>query len=246
MSKDRFEENVIALHLFNDCLQPIRGEAGYDKLYKGRKLLDMLNKNFKANAGMEEVVSIDKQMIPYKGTLLLQVFMKNKPSKWGIKIWALAAQSSYVHSFIIFGDNLNITASELGIGEVMNFMRYDSQNHMPEFVANKGHTCKMQGCRSDLCCDERNAVCSCVSRRARNALNSFTLGSTIRMANSQVRNVFCVFFVTGEICEVRTLCYGNYLSEIYLCDTVFSDIYLTSRYSTSVTFELLIQYIEKS
>jgi hypothetical protein len=137
----------------------------------------MLNKNFKANAGMEEVVSVDEQMIPYWGTLLLQVFMKNKPSKWGIKIWALAGQSSYVHSFIIFGDNLDITGSELGIGEVMEFMRYDSQNHMPEFMARKGRTCKMQGCRSDLCCGARNVVCSCVSRRARNALRSFTLGS---------------------------------------------------------------------
>jgi hypothetical protein len=67
MSRDRFEKNVIALHLFNDCLQPIRGEAGHNKLFKVRKLPYMLNKNFKANAGMEEVVSVDKQMIPYKG-----------------------------------------------------------------------------------------------------------------------------------------------------------------------------------
>jgi hypothetical protein len=81
-----------------------------------RKLLDILNKNFKANAGMEEVVSVDEQMIPYKGTLLLKVFMKNKPSKWGIKIWALAGQSGYVHSFSIFGDNLITTEGELGIG----------------------------------------------------------------------------------------------------------------------------------
>jgi hypothetical protein len=116
MSRDRFEEIVSALHLSNNRLQPARGEAGYDKLYKVRKLLDILNKNFKANAGMEEVVSVDEQMIPYKGTLLLKVFMKNKPSKWGIKIWALAGQSGYVHSFIIFGDNLITTEGELGIG----------------------------------------------------------------------------------------------------------------------------------
>ncbi len=75
----------------------------------------MLNKNFKANAGMEEVVSVDKQMIPCEGTLLLKVFMKNKPSMWGIKLWMLASQSGYVHSFIIFGDNLITTEGELAL-----------------------------------------------------------------------------------------------------------------------------------
>jgi hypothetical protein len=29
--------------------------------------MNMLNKNFRAKAGMEEVVSVDKQMIPIKG-----------------------------------------------------------------------------------------------------------------------------------------------------------------------------------
>jgi hypothetical protein len=42
--------------------------------------------------------------------------MKNKLAKWGIKIWAWAGQSGYVHGFNIFGDNLIINESELGIG----------------------------------------------------------------------------------------------------------------------------------
>ncbi len=32
---------------------------------------------------MEEVTSVDEQMIPFKGTLLLKVYMKNKPLKGG-------------------------------------------------------------------------------------------------------------------------------------------------------------------
>jgi hypothetical protein len=32
-------------------------------------------------------------------------------------------------------------------GEVLDFIRYDGQNHMPEFVATKGRTCKVQGCQ---------------------------------------------------------------------------------------------------
>jgi hypothetical protein len=57
MSRDRFEKIVSALHLSNNRLKPARGEAGYNKLYKVRKLLDMLNKN----TGMGEVVSIYEQ-----------------------------------------------------------------------------------------------------------------------------------------------------------------------------------------
>jgi hypothetical protein len=116
MCWDRFEEIVSALHLSNNHPKPDRGEARYNNLYKVRKLLDMLNKNFKFNTGMEEVVSIDEKMIPYKGTILLKVFIKNKPSKWGMKIWALASQSGYVNSFIIFKDNLVTMEGELSIG----------------------------------------------------------------------------------------------------------------------------------
>jgi hypothetical protein len=31
--------------------------------------------------------------------------------------------------------------------EVMDFIRYNRQNHMPEFLAIKGRTCKMQSCQ---------------------------------------------------------------------------------------------------
>jgi hypothetical protein len=53
---------------------------------KVRELLTNLNKSFKENAEMEEIISVDEQMIPYKGTLGIKVYMKNKPSKWGIKV----------------------------------------------------------------------------------------------------------------------------------------------------------------
>lgn len=116
MPRDRFEQIVSCLHLSDNKQQPAKGEPGYDKLYKVRKMLNLLNISFKSNAEMEQIVSVDEQMIPYKGTLQLKVYMKNKPSKWGIKVWALAGQSGYVHSFTIFGDNLISTEGELGIG----------------------------------------------------------------------------------------------------------------------------------
>jgi hypothetical protein len=31
--------------------------------------------------------------------------------------------------------------------EVLDFIRYDGMNHLPEFAANMGRTCKLQGCK---------------------------------------------------------------------------------------------------
>jgi len=97
-------------------MQPARDDLAFDKLYKVRKLLEYLNSNFQQHAEMEKVVSVDEQMIPFKGRLGLKVYMKNKPVKWGIKVWALAGHSGYVHSFNIFGNNLLVNEGPEGIG----------------------------------------------------------------------------------------------------------------------------------
>jgi hypothetical protein len=76
MTRDQFEEIVNCLHISDNQLQPKKGEPGYDELYKICPLLDLLNTNCKANPDMEEVTSLDEQMITFKGTLLLKVYMK--------------------------------------------------------------------------------------------------------------------------------------------------------------------------
>ena len=116
LTRDRFEEIIRLLHMANNSLQPARGDPAFDKLYKVRKLLEYLNSNFQQHAEMEKVVSVDEQMIPFKGRLGLRVYMKNKPAKWGIKVWALAGHSGYVHSFNIFGNNLRVNEGPEGIG----------------------------------------------------------------------------------------------------------------------------------
>lgn len=50
-------------------------------------------------------VSIDEQIIPFKGRHSLKVYMMKKPNKWGYKIWVQAGQSGYVHKFQFTGDN---------------------------------------------------------------------------------------------------------------------------------------------
>jgi hypothetical protein len=64
MMRDRFFEILNCLHLFSNHLQPAGGELGFDKLFKLRQLLTLLNMNFQNHAEMEKVVSVDEQMIP--------------------------------------------------------------------------------------------------------------------------------------------------------------------------------------
>ncbi len=61
-----------------------------------REFLNNLASNFTRYAEIETITSVDEQMIPFKGQLGLKVYMKNKPKKWGVKIWALAGQSGCI------------------------------------------------------------------------------------------------------------------------------------------------------
>ena len=118
MSRDRFQFILSCLHLSNNAVQPERGEPEFDILFKVREFLDNLNRNFESHADPEQIMSVDEQMIPFKGRHSLKVYMKNKPSKWGIKAWGLAGQTGYVRKFNICGDRILETSRvpERGIG----------------------------------------------------------------------------------------------------------------------------------
>jgi hypothetical protein len=77
-----------------------------------REFLNNLASNFARYAEIETITSVDEQMIPFKGQLGLKVYMKNKPKKWGVKIWALAGQSGYIHRFSVCGDSRNLLREE--------------------------------------------------------------------------------------------------------------------------------------
>lgn len=58
------------------------------------------------------MLSVDEQMVPFKGRLGIKVYIANKPIKRGIKIFALAGQSGYIHRFTVFGDNKPLLTAE--------------------------------------------------------------------------------------------------------------------------------------
>lgn len=78
-----------------------RDNPNYDKLFKVRPFIDALQQNLK-KIEPEEYNSIDKIIIPFKGHSSLKQYIKNKPHKWGIKVFARAGASGMLYDFEVY------------------------------------------------------------------------------------------------------------------------------------------------
>ncbi len=97
MSRMRFEQIFRFLHLADSDQQIPAGQPGHDRLFKVRGLLDLVLPRFESNYTLHQAVSIDEAMIPFKGRLGFKQYIKNKPTKCGIKAFVLSdATNGYV------------------------------------------------------------------------------------------------------------------------------------------------------
>ena len=65
---------------------------------------------------MHEQMTVDEAMIPFKGRLGFKQYMKDKATKWGIKVFVLAdAKSGYVYRMQIYTGKNNSVASDVGL-----------------------------------------------------------------------------------------------------------------------------------
>ena len=103
MSRIRFEQIWRYFHLCNLDHAVPRGQPGYDKLFKVRKLLDLVSAQFDSQYNTHGELTIDEAMIKFKGRLGFKQYIKNKPTKWGIKVFVLSdATTGYVRRFQIY------------------------------------------------------------------------------------------------------------------------------------------------
>lgn len=118
MPRNRFEQILSLLHISDNTKQPAKNSPQYDRLYKIRPLLNNCAANFEDCAEWEAVNAVDEQMCPFKGKLGIKVYIANKPIKRGVKIFALAGQSGYLHRFSVAGDNIpRLSAAEVELLE---------------------------------------------------------------------------------------------------------------------------------
>lgn len=112
MSRDRFSQ-IQSFLKCSDYSQEVDG----DKLKKIGSLKEYIRRKSMKYFQPYEHISIDERMVPNKGRYSFRQYIKDKPTKWGMKLWVLAdSLTGYTYNFDIY----------LGRGEVSrNGLAYD-------------------------------------------------------------------------------------------------------------------------
>lgn len=129
MSRNRFREIKRNLHLVDNNDAP----NTTDKMFKVRKLADILMRKFNQWNTFHENISIDESMIRYYGHHSAKQFIRGKPVRFANKNWVAASASGYCYSFDIYCGKSVISSTEpLGtrvVKMLLNKMTIDPANH---------------------------------------------------------------------------------------------------------------------
>ena len=117
-SREILEENARYFYVSNPK-DAETDEQKTDPLYKIRFLVDYIEKKFKQFWQPYPNLTVDEAMVPTKSKLSgFRMFMKDKPIKWGYKLWEIADEMNYVYSFKVYtGKKGNKGKSEAGLGK---------------------------------------------------------------------------------------------------------------------------------
>ena len=96
MSRNRWQAIKTNIHLNDNSTS----DQTTDKLFKLWPFIDSLSNNLQ-KIPIYEKVCVDEQIIPFKGRHSLKVYVKNKPKKWGYKVFALCDCSGVLLNFEI-------------------------------------------------------------------------------------------------------------------------------------------------
>lgn len=131
MSYNRFCKLRGTLHLVDITA---RGDNNMDRFWKVRAIYDSIRQRCRT-LPLETNLCVDEQIVPFKGQINVKQYIKNKPKKWGIKIYILAGQSGLIYDFLIYqGSTTEIKKEYLqfgsGAGTVMQLSeRISEPNH---------------------------------------------------------------------------------------------------------------------
>lgn len=112
MTRNRLFELRTHFHVMdNEEVSP----TNKDKFIKVKPLFNYLKNRF-YQLPIERNISIDEQMVPFKGRLDSKQYMRGKPSPWGIKFFLMCGSSGIVYDFLMFqgkSTELDINAQNL-------------------------------------------------------------------------------------------------------------------------------------
>ncbi|GAA6227529.1 piggyBac transposable element-derived protein 3-like [Lates japonicus] len=110
MSSKRFWLLKRVIH-FNDNTQ-IPGTS--DRFFKVRPLFSFLNNAFRREPQTPKQ-SVDEVMVAYKGKTAgnLRQYIKNKPDKWGFKLFARASEDGFIHDMVLYQGKTTLEAHDV-------------------------------------------------------------------------------------------------------------------------------------
>jgi hypothetical protein len=106
MPRNRIEKLKSNLHINDNSKMKELTDPAYDKHFKVRPFIDTVKQKF-AQIEPEEHNSVDEIMIPFKGQSSLKQYIKNKPHKWGIKVFTRAGVSGIIYEFEVYMKFIN-------------------------------------------------------------------------------------------------------------------------------------------
>ena len=130
MSRDRFKALMGMLHVVDPAT-----EDEHDKLRKVRSLLNVFKEKCKSLYQPFQNVAVDERMVKSKHRSGLRQYIKDKPTKWGIKLWVLAdSANGYTYDFDVYTGRSpdDQPPSEHGLG-------YDVVMKLVEPLVNQGY-----------------------------------------------------------------------------------------------------------
>uniref|UniRef100_A0A669E9M9 PiggyBac transposable element-derived protein 3 n=1 Tax=Oreochromis niloticus TaxID=8128 RepID=A0A669E9M9_ORENI len=101
MTLNRWEAIKRSLHINNN-----EGQEQVDPLYKIRPLVTHLTSKL-VSIPISEKLTIDEQMVPFKGRNRLKQYLPSKPKKWGYKILILAGSNGIPYNLEVYTGRVN-------------------------------------------------------------------------------------------------------------------------------------------
>ncbi|KAK3726612.1 hypothetical protein RRG08_056443 [Elysia crispata] len=96
MARNRFQKLMSHVHFVNNL--EVSEKEKTDKLWRLQPWLDSLQNSLK-KLPQEEHSSVDEVMVPPGGKSSVKQYMRNKPHKWGFKLWGRVEASGTLYEF---------------------------------------------------------------------------------------------------------------------------------------------------
>ena len=143
MSRNRFEQILMFLHICNNLEQPDVNDPHRDKLFKIRPFLDMFTEACKTVYYPKRDLAVDESMMPWKGRVAFKQFIPSKPTKYGIKMYfCCEAGTGYISCLKMYSGKQGEHAEREHGENVVRYLTSDFHG--------KGHTIFMDSFFSSL------------------------------------------------------------------------------------------------